>query len=98
MLTYQGNSLSNKAVPDEGRTSYSAYLDKADPIMECIGARALDFHGGVQRMPHAEAGQVIEREEEAHRYAGREHAERCAREPLLLLFRKFHLKSFTSGA
>lgn len=49
MLTYQGNSLSNKAVPDEGRTSYSAYLDKADPIMECIGARALDFHGGVQR-------------------------------------------------
>ncbi|PYH99213.1 hypothetical protein BO71DRAFT_369521 [Aspergillus ellipticus CBS 707.79] len=49
MLTYEGNSLSDTAVPDEGRTSYSAYLDKQDPIMERIGARALDFHGGAQR-------------------------------------------------
>ncbi|PYI28101.1 hypothetical protein BP00DRAFT_481846 [Aspergillus indologenus CBS 114.80] len=49
MLTYQGNSLSDRAVPDEGRTSYSAYLDKSDPIMACIGRRALDFHGGAQR-------------------------------------------------
>ncbi|KAE8373709.1 hypothetical protein BDV26DRAFT_284900 [Aspergillus bertholletiae] len=49
MLTYQGNSLSDKAVPDEGRTSYSAYLDKSDPVMACIGARALDFQGGMQR-------------------------------------------------
>ena len=49
MLTYQGDSLSDEAIPDEGRTSYSAYLDKSDPTIACIGARALDFHGGVQR-------------------------------------------------
>ncbi|KGO76418.1 Prolyl 4-hydroxylase, alpha subunit [Penicillium italicum] len=49
MLTYQGNSLTDKAIPDERKTSSSAYLSKSDPVVACIGQRALDFHGGTQR-------------------------------------------------
>ncbi|KAJ9481531.1 hypothetical protein VN97_g11943 [Penicillium thymicola] len=50
MLTYQGNSLADDAIPDEGKTSSSAYLSKSDPVVACIGQRALDFHGGTQRV------------------------------------------------
>ncbi|OQE41408.1 hypothetical protein PENCOP_c005G00062 [Penicillium coprophilum] len=49
MLTYQGNSLTDKALPDERKTSSAAYLSKSDPVVACIGRRALDFHGGTQR-------------------------------------------------
>ncbi|KAJ5219927.1 hypothetical protein N7468_009131 [Penicillium chermesinum] len=50
MLTYQGDSLSDPAVPDERKTSSSAFLSKNDPVVSCIGRRALDFHGGSQRV------------------------------------------------
>ncbi|EED18942.1 hypothetical protein TSTA_126500 [Talaromyces stipitatus ATCC 10500] len=50
MLTYQGDSLSDAAFADEGRTSSSAYIEKTDPVMTCIGNRALEFHGGSQRI------------------------------------------------
>ncbi|KAJ5722261.1 dihydrodiol dehydrogenase [Penicillium malachiteum] len=49
MLTYQGDSLSDPAIPDERKTSSSAFLSKEDPVVSCIGCRALDFHGGPQR-------------------------------------------------
>lgn len=50
MLTYQGKSLTDDAIPDERKTSSSAYLSKSDPVVACIGQRALDFHGGTQRV------------------------------------------------